>query len=1124
MAYNPINPTQLTPPRVAFIDERSGAISREWYRFFLSLVTSAQNSQDAADTGPDANSLLATYDAMLASVAQETQTNTSDLTASLQQQINDVFTESSTQPRAELGTMASVQQDNVRFLGFATSPSPPVVSAPGVVAWNNADGTLDIGMGYDGVTQQVGLEQYFRIKASATITNGQCIMFTGSVGASGVLKGAPATGVTNPQYIMGVATMDIANNGFGYVTSFGLVRGINTTGSSVGETWADGDILYYNPAFAGGLTNVPPTAPTPKIVVASVVNAGAGGSGSLFIRIQGEPDLHNLSDVYAPSPISNGQILIGDGPQSRWESATLTAGSGVSIANGAGSITISATGSGGTVTSVSVVSANGLAGTVANATTTPAITLSTTVSGLVKGNGAALSAAIAGTDYVAPGAITTSGLTMATARLLGRTTASTGAVEELSVAGGLTLTGGVLTGASGTVTSVSGTGTVNGITLTGTVTSSGSLTLGGTLSGVSLTTQVTGTLPIANGGTGATTAATARTALGATTVGGNVFTLTNPSAITFPRFNADNTVSALDAASFRTAIGAGTGSGTVTSVSGTGTVNGITLTGTVTSSGSLTLGGTLSNVSLTSQVTGTLPVTNGGTGTATAFTTGSVVFANASGIYAQDNTNFFWDNTNKRLGIGTAVPSSVLQLNKAAGAVDMRLSVGGTLYGNVYASASDTTITSVTAIPLILGTDSTTRFQVGPVGQFGIGGATYGTAGQVLTSGGALAAPTWATPTTGTVTSVSGTGTVSGLTLTGTVTTSGSLTLGGTLAVTASNFSSQTANTFLAAPNGSAGVPTFRAIVAADVPTLNQNTTGTASNVTGTVAIANGGTGATTAPLARTALGATTVGSNVFTLTNPSAITFPRFNADNTVSALDAATFRTAIGAGTSSTTGTVTSVSGTGTVNGITLTGTVTSSGSLTLGGTLSGVSLTTQVSGTLPVGNGGTGATTFTANALLKGNTTSAVSASNVSDNGSTVSIGSGIGFSVARTAVTAPAAADGNVFSGTYTPTSFNTTNIAASTPQSAQYLRVGNTVTVSGQIDIDPTATGFAILGLSLPVASAITSAVQLSGVFNCPDAVGGGIYGDATNDRATFQFTASSAANLTYYYTFTYRVL
>lgn len=119
-------------------------------------------------------------------------------------------------------------------------------------------------------------------------------------------------------------------------------------------------------------------------------------------------------------------------------------------------------------------------------------------------------------------------------------------------------------------------------------------------------------------------------------------------------------------------------------------------------------------------------------------------------------------------------------------------------------------------------------------------------------------APTFRTAIgAGTVTSVGGTGTVSGLTLTGTVTSSGNLTLGGTLAVTPSDFASQTANTFLAAPNGAPGTPTFRAIVAADVPTLNQNTTGTAANVTGTVAIANGGTGQTTAAAAITALAGT---------------------------------------------------------------------------------------------------------------------------------------------------------------------------------------------------------------------------------------------------------------------------
>jgi hypothetical protein len=59
-----------------------------------------------------------------------------------------------------------------------------------------------------------------------------------------------------------------------------------------------------------------------------------------------------------------------------------------------------------------------------------------------------------------------------------------------------------------------------------------------------------------------------------------------------------------------------------------------------------------------------------------------------------------------------------------------------------------------------------------------------------------------------------------------------------------------------------------------------------------------GGTGASTASAARTNLGATTLGANLFTVSNPGAVTFPRFNADNTVSSLGASDYRTAIGAG----------------------------------------------------------------------------------------------------------------------------------------------------------------------------------------------------------------------------------
>jgi hypothetical protein len=159
---------------------------------------------------------------------------------------------------------------------------------------------------------------------------------------------------------------------------------------------------------------------------------------------------------------------------------------------------------------------------------------------------------------------------------------------------------------------------------------------------------------------------------------------------------------------------------------------------------------------------------------------------------------------------------------------------------------------------------------------------------------------------TGTVTSVGGTGTVNGLTLTGTVTTSGNLTLGGTL----SNVSLTTA-------------------------------------VTGTLPVANGGTGQTTYTDGQLLIGNTS-GNTLAkgTLTAGSGISITNGAGSITIAATGG---------------GTVTSVSGTGTVNGLTLTGTVTSSGDLTLGGTLSNVNLTTAVTGTLPVANGGTGITSF-------------------------------------------------------------------------------------------------------------------------------------------------------------------
>lgn len=354
---------------------------------------------------------------------------------------------------------------------------------------------------------------------------------------------------------------------------------------------------------------------------------------------------------------TNGQILIGNGTD--YTLATLTAGTNVSITNGAGTITINASETfTGTVTSVDVSGGTtGLTFTGGPITTSGTITAGGTLAVANGGTGQASytdgQILIGKTDGSLAKTTITAGSGVSVTNGDGSITIANTAPDQV-----VSLTGGGTTSITGTypnftvtsndqyvgtVTSVGGTGTVNGITLTGTVTSSGSLTLGGTLSGVDLSTQVTGTLPVANGGTGQTSYtdgqllignSTGNTLTKATLTAGTGISVSNGSgAITITNAAPDQTVSLTAGSGISVTgtypsftIAASSGGGTVTSVSGTGTVNGITLTGTVTTSGSLTLGGTLSGVDLTTQVTGTLPIANGGTNATATPTAGTVAY------------------------------------------------------------------------------------------------------------------------------------------------------------------------------------------------------------------------------------------------------------------------------------------------------------------------------------------------------------------------------------------------------------------------------------------------------------------------------------------------------------------
>lgn len=413
------------------------------------------------------------------------------------------------------------------FNSLAFNLNPRVKTGPGILQWNPDFQTLQFGINDGSITHHIGLENYFRIKADTAIAKGQVVMFTGAVGSSGLLRGAPAASIPFTEAVMGVAAQAMDTNDFGFVQWFGALRGLQTDGGQYGEVWADGDLLWYDPTTSGGLTNVKPTSPNPTVLVAAVVKASGGNSGILEVRPTFSPYLNELCDVSAASP-NDGDVLTWDATAGVWKPAVGGGGGGVGTVTSvdASGAATGLTFTGGPITSSGTLTLGGTlavsnGGTGATDTATALSNLGAYSASNPSGYTSNLGTVTSVTASAGTG-ISISGSPITDSGTLTITNTAPDQTVTLTQGGTTTITGTypnfTISSADqyvGTVTSVSGTGSVNGITLSGTITSSGSLTLSGTLSGVDLTTQVTGTLPIANGGTGATDAATALSNLGA---------------------------------------------------------------------------------------------------------------------------------------------------------------------------------------------------------------------------------------------------------------------------------------------------------------------------------------------------------------------------------------------------------------------------------------------------------------------------------------------------------------------------------------------------------------------------------------------------------------------------------
>ena len=686
-----LNITNIPAPRVPFIDERTGLMAREWYRFFLNLfvLTGSGNNpitleelQLGPPSQPDLAELLIQINQ---NIAPQYEDQSGDFLATLD--------------TAQLMSMMS-RFENLESAIQGAYLNPPSIPTDGVyVPYNNATTNVDLNNKH--------LVNVAHIGVGTSSTPDTLILAVGDNGSLSriVMRGYSASTASSAmrvsKYRGTVTAPQVPQSG----DSLGQFQfaGYATTSAdgSAGAYW-EGVTTETWGATANGtkvLLKVTPNTTTTPVTAVTIdqdksVTFATTASATTFIGALTGIASGNVLSVSGTAPVvSSG----GTTPAISMPKATTSVDGYLSSTDWT---TFNSKGS-GTVSSVSVVSANGLAGTVATATTTPAITLSTTITGLLKGNGTAISAATSGTDY----APATSG----TSILYGN---GSGGFSNVTIGTGVAFAGGTLsaTGSGGTVTSVTGTAPV---------VSSGGATPA--ISMAAATTSVNGYLTSTdwntfNGkGSGSVTSVAQSFTGGLISVAGSPITTSGTLALTvagtsggIPYFSSGTTwatSAALAASALVVGGGAGVAPSTITTGTGVVTALGVN-TGTagafVVNGGALGTpsSGTVTNLTGTASINtngahnGTVGATTPNTGAFTTLSASDTITPNQTkGIVGTTTNNSAQTGSVGEYLISTVSNTTVtLATNTAANITSLSLTAGDwDVIGNLQLGTAATT-------------------------------------------------------------------------------------------------------------------------------------------------------------------------------------------------------------------------------------------------------------------------------------------------------------------------------------------------------------------------------------------------------------------------------------------------